>query len=52
MKKDIRGMSRREELRRLDHLTEPPRLEGKVKNARMYSKKKAKKAKDSDEIQK
>lgn len=29
-------------LREADHLTRPPRLEGKVKNAMMYSKKKKK----------
>jgi len=33
-------------LRSEDHLTRPPRLEGKVKNAMMYSPKKKKKSHD------
>jgi len=36
-------MDKKRLLRMQDHLTRPPRLEGKVKNAMMYSKKKKKK---------
>jgi hypothetical protein len=36
-------IDKKKHLRELDHLTVPPRLEGKVKNARMYSPQKKKK---------
>jgi len=36
-------MDKKRLLRATDHLTRPPRLEGKAKNAMMYSKKKKKK---------
>ncbi len=36
-------MDKKKLLRETNHLTRPPRLEGKVKNAMMYSKKKKKK---------
>ena len=43
MKEKTRAIDKKGDLRKSDHLTRPPRLEGNVKNAQMYSKKKKKK---------
>ncbi|HEX9608714.1 MAG TPA: hypothetical protein VGA06_00675 [Candidatus Paceibacterota bacterium] len=39
------NLDKKKELREKTHLTRPPRLEGKTKNAQMYSKRKEKKKK-------
>lgn len=44
MKRTPQGMSQDEKIAQGSHITRPPRLEGKVKNAKMYSSKKQKKS--------